>query len=41
MGRRITIIIAAIVVLAVAFFLLTATRKQMHNGVVSQPAVAP
>lgn len=41
MRKRITIIIAAIVVLGVAFFLLTATRKQMHDSVVTQPAVAP
>lgn len=39
MGKRITIIIATVVVLAVAFFLVTATRKQMHDPVVSQPAV--
>jgi hypothetical protein len=40
MGKRVTIIIAAIVVLGVAFFLLTATQKQMHAPIVSQPAVA-
>jgi hypothetical protein len=41
MGKRITIIIAILVVLGVALFLVTAKQKRMHEPAVSQPAVAP
>jgi hypothetical protein len=41
MGKGIRIIIAIVVVLGVALFLVTAKQKQMHDAVVTKPAVAP
>ena len=41
MGRRIGIIIAVVVVLGVAFYLLTARDREVHKPGVVQPAVVP
>jgi hypothetical protein len=41
MGKRITIIVSALVVLGIAFFLITARQKPLHQPAVTAPAVAP
>ena len=41
MAKRVTIFVAALVVLAVALFLVTARRKHLHDPGVTAPAVAP
>lgn len=41
MGKRIVIIVSAVVVLGVAFFLATARQKSLHKPGVTAPAVAP
>jgi len=41
MSKRIAIIVAAAIVLGVAFFLTTARQKSMHKPGMAAPAVAP
>ena len=41
MSKRITIVISAIIVLAVAFWLVTARQKVMHKPGITPPAAAP
>ena len=41
MGKRITIVIAAIVVLALAFLLVTTRRNQLHEPGATAPTVVP
>ena len=41
MGKRIAIIVSAIVVLGVAFYLVTARQKSLHKPGMTAPAVAP
>jgi hypothetical protein len=41
MSKRITIIIAALVVLGVAFLLVTAQKKELHKPGVMPPAAVP
>jgi hypothetical protein len=41
MSKRITIVIAALIVLGVAFFLVTARQKSLHKPEVMSQPVAP
>jgi hypothetical protein len=41
MSKRITIVIAAIIVLGIAFFLVTAKQKSLHKPDVMAQPVAP